>query len=684
LCPLCFLFVSVVPIPLVLSQAVAYNGTSIAPRAKTSHSLKGTGLGRRVKKNTYGSRGSRLSHHFIWKYALIVFVVALAFRGAYLLEASRRPDFNLFYMDEEYHLEWAKSLTMDAWSPPYDQLKDAPYFRAPLYPHFLAGLLALFGGSTAAVRIVQIILGSVSCVLAYGLAARVFGQREGLLAGLLCSLYWVLAYFDTQLLLPVLLVFLVLAGMFAAMVAAERGSAWLAGLAGLGLGLYSITRPNILAFFPFLILWSLMLARRGAPKIGRWFVVLLVAGLMLPPAVVTLRNRIVGEDWVFIASQGGVNFYIGNNPESNGMQAVVPGTRQTWWGGYEDTKAIAEEASGRPLKPSEVSEYWFGRAFEYIRDDPASWTRLMLRKAAAYVGNVELPNNEPYEAYRSEYLSLRSIPIGFGLLFGLFLVSLPFQFRLRRRAAAEKKPSGSIRADFVLLMLALVAIYSLTVVAFFVTGRYRVPMLPFFAIGAAVAIGSLYDLLRRRSLTKAAATVGIAVVVIALLNVDYLGVRKATSGFADLTMAQDRLDMGDVDGAIQALERIRSERSVRAPEVFRTLARAYVKRGSRQDLDAAFRVAEDGLKVYPDEAELLWYSAAGYAARRDWVMVRRRVSQYLEIEPENMRAVFLGFTAALELGDSLAAREFLDRGAAIDPNDPIVAEMRKRLPSASP
>jgi len=636
-------------------------------------------LTKRTKTSTYGGRRSRVSYRFVWKFALIVFLVALAFRGAYLLEASRRPDFNLFYMDEEYHLGWARSLATGVWNAPYDELKGAPYFRAPLYPHFLAGLLALFGGSTVAVRIVQICLGSVSCLLTYAVGARVFGQRVGLLAGLLCSLYWVLAYFDTQLLLPVLLVLLVLAGIFAALLAAERRSSLLAALTGLAFGLYSITRPNMLVFFPFLIGWAVAFTRREAPRSGRWFVILLVAGLVVPPAVVTLRNRVVGDDWVLVASQGGVNFYIGNNPQSNGMQAVVPGTRQTWWGGFQDTKAIAEEAAGRPLKPSEVSDYWFGRAFDYIRDDPAGWMRLMLRKAGAYVGNVELPNNEPYEAYRSEYVSLRSIPLGFGLLFGLFLVSLPLQVKLRRRAMAEKASAGRIRADFVVLMLALVVAYSLTIIAFFVTGRYRVPMLPFLAIGASVTVTGVLDLLRSRALAKAAVTVAAAVGIVVLLNIDYLGARQATGGFADLTMAQDRLDTGDVGGAITALEKLRREGSVRAPEVLLTLARAYLKRGSPQDREAAFRVAEEGLGEYPDEPEFLWYSAVGFAAQHDWAMVRQRITRFLELEPDNMRAFHLGFMAAMELGDRRAAQTYLDRAVAVDGNDPIIGEMQKRL-----
>jgi tetratricopeptide (TPR) repeat protein len=209
-------------------------------------------------------------------------------------------------------------------------------------------------------------------------------------------------------------------------------------------------------------------------------------------------------------------------------------------------------------------------------------------------------------------------------------------------------------------------------------------MVPLFAVGASVAIVGVYDLLRSRAFARAAITIGVAVAIIALLRIDYLGIRRATSGFAALTMAQDRLDTGDVDAAITGLERLRSEGSVRAPEVHLTLARAYLRRGSPQDLDAAFRVAEEALRDYPEEPELLWYSAVGHAARKNWTMVRQRITRFLDLEPDNLRALFLGFTGALELGDQEDARTFLDRAVAVDANDPIVGEMRKRLAQAPP
>ncbi|UCF77809.1 MAG: hypothetical protein JSW03_06765 [Candidatus Eiseniibacteriota bacterium] len=66
------------------------------------------------------------SFTFRWRYALLIFLLALTLRGFYLFEASRQPDFYVFYMDEEYNLEWARSLASGVWNAPYDQIRTAP------------------------------------------------------------------------------------------------------------------------------------------------------------------------------------------------------------------------------------------------------------------------------------------------------------------------------------------------------------------------------------------------------------------------------------------------------------------------------------------------------------------------------------------------------------------------------
>jgi 4-amino-4-deoxy-L-arabinose transferase-like glycosyltransferase len=613
-----------------------------------------------------------------WRDALAVFLVAAGMRALYLIEASRFPDFHLFYLDQEYHLEWARSLVSGVWTAPYSLLAGAPFFRAPLYPYFLAGLFHLFGPSPLAARIVQLVIGSASCALVYAVGGKCFGRRAGLVAGALCAVYWVLVYFDETLLLPVLLVFLVLLGFLLAFLAIERRSALLAAASGLGFGLYAITRPNVLVFLPFAAWWMGSAARRAAPRRAALFVLLFAALCAAPPAAVTVRNRLVGHDWVFVSSQGGVNFYIGNNERSDGVEAVVPGTRLTWWGGYEDTVDIAERAAGRTLKPSEVSAYWFGRAFAFIRESPGRWLGLTFRKALILVDDPEISNNEPYEARRARYWTFRFVPLSFAVFLGLFLVSLP-RFLRPRPSERERRPGGSVWSRCGSLVLVFLVVYGLSVIAFFVTGRYRVPLVPFLAVGAGVSVVTIADLFRAGEVRRAVVMVAVAAALVGVLKVDYLGTRSANRGFVEFTEAQDLLAAGDADGAIDALERVRAEGSLDVPELYQALARAYVSRGRPQDAAAILATAEAGLSEWPRDPELLWYAMMGSFQLGDLDRARDIAARYLAVRPDDIRALYMATGIALARGDDADARALLARAEALDPSNPLVARMRQQI-----
>jgi 4-amino-4-deoxy-L-arabinose transferase-like glycosyltransferase len=617
-----------------------------------------------------------MSYRPRWRDAVIVFVVALAFRGIYLAEASRLPDFNLFYMDQEYHLEWARALLTGVWAPPYDILEGAPFFRAPLYPYFLSGLFRLFGVSTTAVRVVQMLMGSISCALAYAVGTRCFGRRAGFVGGLACSVYWVLAYFDGELLLPVLLVLLALSGFLLAFRAAERRSVSLAAASGLTFGLYAITRPNILLFLPFAVWWVAHVTKASGRRASAVLALVMALGCALPPVAVTVRNAFVGGDAAIVASQGGVNFYIGNNPRSDGLQAVVPGTRQTWWGGYLDTAEIAESELGRELKPTEVSGYWFGKAFGYMRDEPGDWLRLTLRKTLAFVGDPEPPNNEPYEARRSRFVSLRVVPLSFTTLLALFAVAIPLA--LRRRGRSQEGLDDAARGRLKLVIIFLV-VYSLSVIAFFVTGRYRVPLVPFLAMGAGASLVAVWDGVRGRRWRDVAVVLVAACAIAIPLRVDYLGIRTVTSGFAEFTDAADMLETGDVDGAIKLFEEIRAGGSVSGPEVYQGLVRAYLARGNTSDGEALTAVIEEGLSRNPADPELLWHGMLSTFQRGQLDLAGDRVRRYLSVRPDDLRGMYIAVGVEVALGDTAAAMAMFRRAASAAPDDELVARMRAQI-----
>ena len=187
-----------------------------------------------------------------------------------------------------------------------------------------------------------------------------------------------LVYFEAELLLESLLAPLGTLLLLLLLRAGETGSTGRWALVGVALGVFAITRPNILLFAP--VAFVLALGWRGGSfrlRRVRWrpaaALTAATCALVLP---VTAVNGIVGHDPALVATQGGLNFYLGNNEEANGWSATAPSImRLDWWGALQDATAIAEAEAGRPLKATEVSDYWYGRALAWWRAHPGVRSR---------------------------------------------------------------------------------------------------------------------------------------------------------------------------------------------------------------------------------------------------------------------------------------------------------------------
>ena len=89
-------------------------------------------------------------------------------------------------------------------------------------------------------------------------------------------------------------------------------------------------------------------------------------------APVTIRNYAVGDDLVLISSNGGVNLYIGNNPQTSLVTPRIPDIEQlagrSGWSlfAYPEIIRGVEAQAQRSMKYSEVSRYFSGRAFDFI------------------------------------------------------------------------------------------------------------------------------------------------------------------------------------------------------------------------------------------------------------------------------------------------------------------------------
>ncbi len=86
--------------------------------------------------------------------------------------------------------------------------------------------------------------------------------------------------------------------------------------AGLFLGLSALTRTEMLIFAPVALFWFLVIKGTGKEYLRIIFTVLLVAAAVIGSW--TVRNYLVCDKDVLVSSNGGVNFFIGNNPVQRG------------------------------------------------------------------------------------------------------------------------------------------------------------------------------------------------------------------------------------------------------------------------------------------------------------------------------------------------------------------------------
>ena len=153
----------------------------------------------------------------------------------------------------------------------------------------------------------------------------------------------------------------------------------------------------------------------------------LAIGLTVVFFPVTLRNYIVGEEFVLTTSQLGPNFYIGNNKDATGFYRPLIWDRSDWKFERIDAQNLAEKDLGRELTPNEVSDYWLAEALSDMREDPANWLRLMGKKWLMVWNSVEISDSESiYAHFRfSNLLNSLGQVFHFGVLFPLAIRSLP-------------------------------------------------------------------------------------------------------------------------------------------------------------------------------------------------------------------------------------------------------------------
>ena len=317
-------------------------------------------------------------------------------------------------------------------------------FRPPLFP-LLAAFVHGLGGGLVAVRILNVLLSTLTLYFIYFLGKELFGERVGLGAAGISAVWPFFIFYNGFYLTEPLYLLLTVAFTFYLVCSIKEPSPSNLFLSGLLLGLNLLCRPTLLFLSPFLLLLFVLAQRKIKPV----FYIGLFCLLTLSPWIV--RNYRILNAFVPGTTMGGRVFYEGNNPYSvGGPCQVFP----------EDTEKLPEIERDRT---------YYRLTLQLIWENPARFRWLLMNKFKRLWSLV--PNAAGFQAplYRNISLLAMAPTLPF-FIFGFFL-----SFRFWRTTA------------FLAIQIIYITIFHMVVLA---SIRYRLPIEPFYLILAVFGFNS--------------------------------------------------------------------------------------------------------------------------------------------------------------------------------------------------
>ncbi|MDD5064915.1 MAG: tetratricopeptide repeat protein [Phycisphaerae bacterium] len=408
-----------------------------------------------------------------FRIACIIFSLALAVRLIYLYESSANPSFQVPIVDSKIYDETAKALISGQGTA--SNLFWQPFF----YQVFLSVVYLFSDNSIVFTKILQVLLGALTCGLTYKLGKKIFGERTGIIAGLIAAFYGPLLFYESELLATGWAAFwaVVIVWLFLEVKEKDKSKQWfLLGLCG-ALGI--ITRPEFILFFIAGCIWLRFQVPRELSLATRFAAVF--AGIAVVVVPVGIASVYATGRFSVVPSSAGINLYIGNNPDYCKMLTIRPGE------GWGELIGLPGQ-SGMGKSVWDEDKFFKQQVMEYAKNQPLDFAKGLGRKTLEFISSREIPRNLDIYLFGrwSRLLSLLTWKAGgvgfpFGLIFPLAVLGIIFNWK-------------RIPAPVVFF----IALYPLSIILVFVASRYRVPMVPILAILASAGLVGAVEMFRQK------------------------------------------------------------------------------------------------------------------------------------------------------------------------------------------
>jgi hypothetical protein len=397
--------------------------------------------------------------------AFSVFALTLAWRLIAFWRLSHSPYAAPVTGDMKFYTDWGLGIANGQWTDFH------AFYGEPLYAYFLAGIFALGGHSLVWIGLVQAVVDAGTAVLIVKIANLVFidSPRRARFIGLIAALGW--AFFTPAaaycaLLIPTSLVVAVWWFCIWWLLRRTARARWLEWFwIALLLGLSAMLSAAVLFLLPLFV--AALLGRRDFAALA------VVVGIVIGTAPAWAHNLFIARDPVFLSAHGGLNLWIGNNPEANGYPKIPAGLPSEQSLLLQRSIQIAEADAGHPLPRSAVSHFWSAKARHYIATHFFDWLALLAMKIRDFWSNFQYDDLGSITALRDAGIIFPGIR--FGLLAALGLPGMLF--------AARNPKARWLIAAILLQMIALLPV--------FINERYRLAAVPGLLLFSAFLVTEL-------------------------------------------------------------------------------------------------------------------------------------------------------------------------------------------------
>lgn len=343
---------------------------------------------------------------------------------------------------------------------------------APGYTYFLASIYWLFGHNLLYVYFIQSILGAGITLLIYLIADNIFGRRVSTASAVLSLFYWPLTLYSGILLSETLFMFCLLLGVYLFFKGMELEKTSYMALCGFMFALSALTRSITLLLIFLIPLEVYFLKRENIRWVLKSSIIYMgIFIIALTPWIV--RNYMLYNTIIPVDSLSGINLYIGNNEKSDGTFMDL--SKDPLYNPDEDIYK-----TDRKLKQAGI---------DYIIKHPGRFLKITMKRMFLFLKMDFYEFDWVLKTYMKENILLMNNYVMWVMFMkysdiGFFLIGV------MGLGALIKKNKGAVMLSFMLYFFLITSVF---VVQF----RYRLPVIPFLSISAALGCVKFVDWIKR-------------------------------------------------------------------------------------------------------------------------------------------------------------------------------------------